>query len=217
VFCACGQGLVVPWESTIEAPAGEAPAEASPAHQPPPLQAMPLADEPIPVALPSKSPPPFVDLEVRRRRESLRERDKCFNHQDRPVIERCADCKEGFCDDCLVKFQGQTLCGPCKNFKLRRTTKRAAVSSKAVIGLLVSLCFAPATMCLWPLGNQGLAMLGAVVALMGQFVAVGLAAIALREAETNPKISGRALVITTLVTGGLASLITISFVVFGPR
>src|SRR5207237_1299689 len=101
VFCTCGQGNVVPWDSTIPAPAEPLPAEAPPG--PPPLRAIPVGEEKIPVARRPSSPPPpppprrpdDEDDDLRRRLSSapaVRNPGRCFNHQDRPILHKCDDC-----------------------------------------------------------------------------------------------------------------------------
>src|SRR5262249_29219440 len=142
---------------------------------------------------------------------------QCFNHQDRPVLHKCEDCGEGFCADCVIRFQGKILCGPCKNFRLRRTDRTATLSGKALTALILALCAAPAVACLWPFGMNGIVAVMAILALLVQMGATVLGALAIRETENNPKLGGRALAITSVLTGGLAGLLTISFVIFGPR
>jgi hypothetical protein len=224
VFCDCGQGLVVPWDSTAPPPAGPPPLETLPP-QPPPLAAVPVGEEKIPVARrpsPAPSPPPLPDWgedESRRRVSAPQHRNpgQCFNHQDRPVKHKCADCQEGFCDDCVVQFQGKTLCGPCKNFRLRRTDRAVNLSAKALTALIVAIGAAPAVACLWPLGLNALAVLAALVALLAQLGAVLLGALALYDTERNPRLAGKALAITGVLTGAVASVLTVFFIIFGPR
>src|SRR5438105_12622885 len=57
VFCDCGQGNAVPWDSTAAAPAEPLPAEVLPP-QPPPLRPVPVGEEQIPVARRPGPPPP---------------------------------------------------------------------------------------------------------------------------------------------------------------
>ena len=133
------------------------------------------------------------------------------------MLHKCEDCNEGFCADCVVRFQGHTLCGPCKNFRLRRTDRSATLSGKALTAVILAMCAAPAVACLWPFGMNGIVAVMAILALLAQAAAIVLGALAIRETETNPRLGGRALAITSVLTGGLASLLTISFVIFGPR
>jgi hypothetical protein len=214
IFCDCGQGSVVPWESTITAPSEPLPAQVVPPALPE-LRPVPVGEEKIPVARRS-SPPPAQEL-PNIALPSRRDAANCFNHQDRPVLHKCPDCSEGFCADCLVTFKGQTLCGPCKNFRLRVTTQPATLCGKALVGVILGMSAAPLVMCLWPFGANSFVVLLCVMALVAQLGAVVLGALALRETEANPRLSGRSLAITSVLTGGLASLLTVFFVIFGPR
>jgi hypothetical protein len=217
VFCDCGQGLVVPWDSTIAPPAMPPPAVALPA-APPPLRPIPVAEEQIPVSRrPEPPPPPPGTRDVRRRMPEVRSQDQCFNHQDRPVARKCDACGEGFCTDCLVLLKGETLCGPCKNFRLKQTDNPPSLSSKATTGVILAVASAPLVMCLWPFGANALAVLAAMLGLIAQLAAVVLGILAMRETEADPRIAGRSLAITTLLTGSLASVVTVMFVLFGPR
>ena len=147
----------------------------------------------------------------------VRQRDKCLNHQDRPLQEKCADCGEGFCADCLLHFQGRTLCGPCKNYRLRATDRPGTMSNKAIFAVLLAMAAGPGVACMWPFGATGIVTLMCLLALLLQLGAVVLGGLALRETDANPRLGGRALAITGMLTGGLASLLTIGFVVFGPK
>jgi hypothetical protein len=220
IFCACGNGMVVPWESTAE------PGPEPPRDLPPPIPtgpAMPSAssgDEEIPVARPAKVAPPYVDLAAPLRGQSHRDAEKCFNHQDRPLLEKCAACGEGFCADCVVHLRGDALCGPCKNFRFRQGAAPSRASIKAIAGLLLSLCLAPALLCLWPIGGNVsgiVGVVGALGSLAGQAVAMLLAGLALREVTRDPNLIGRTLAFTTFLAGGVSSVISIAFVLFGPR
>ncbi|HYV39312.1 MAG TPA: hypothetical protein VE988_26725 [Gemmataceae bacterium] len=216
VFCDCGQGNMVPWESTTAAPAN-APPVVSPLDVPP-LTAVPVGEEQIPVAR-RPAPEAWDEAPKGRRRGTpvVRDRESCFNHQDRPGVEKCADCAENFCADCLVKFKGVSLCGPCKNYRLRQTSKPSTVSGKAIFGIILAMCCAPVLMCLVPMGTNSFAVVVGVVALMGQITATVLGGMALRETERNPRLSGKSLAITTILTGGLAMLMTAFFLVAGQR
>ena len=75
VFCTCGQGNRVPWEST-------------------------LAPEPeTPTASPSSEEPPEVEPVPYGKEREIVEPDPayCWNHQDIPSEKTCDDCGERFC------------------------------------------------------------------------------------------------------------------------
>src|SRR5262245_49969978 len=94
VFCDCGVGNRVPWESTLPATV-EAPPDR-------PAEEMPEAEE----------------ERLPRRRSERVEIDPgyCLNHPDVPSELACDDCGEHFCPACTVVVRGKTLCGPCKNY-----------------------------------------------------------------------------------------------------
>src|SRR5437762_175184 len=114
IFCHCGASNRVPWENTVEAPpqpvgwvesseATEAQGADAPRSEGDPI---PFADDSPQTRLPKSQ----------RLRKSQQERNAayCLNHQDVVKQRACVDCGEGFCDDCVVTFQGKVLCGPCK-------------------------------------------------------------------------------------------------------
>src|SRR5437764_1200064 len=84
--------------------------------------------------------------------------------------------------------RGTALCGPCKNFRLRQITRVSTVSSKAVVGVILALCCAPAVMCLAPIGAGTFSVVVGLLALLGQIGATLLGAMALRETERNPRL-----------------------------
>jgi uncharacterized membrane protein len=79
------------------------------------------------------------------------------------------------------------------------------------------MCCAPVAMCLLPLGANSFSILVGFLALVGQFAATLLGGVALRETELNPGLAGRSLAITTIVTGGVALLMTACFLAAGLR
>ena len=197
VFCSCGAGNTIPWESAWTEPEGSA---------------LPPAAVPIPAA-PLASP--WHQWE--RPQPAIRQRNSayCFNHQDTLGPEACAQCGEKFCGDCVVVFQGRTLCGPCKNFFLHSVQRPPRISIAAIFAPLVALLTAPpATFLLFMIagigaaqnisGNQSQGFTGLILAfgflgLLVQLVAFGLGAYSLRNIEAGPQISGRALAITGMV------------------
>jgi predicted membrane channel-forming protein YqfA (hemolysin III family) len=89
----------------------------------------------------------------------------------------------------------------------------ALVWALAIFGVILALGCSPVVMCLLPArGNDASVIIGAL-GLVGQIVAVMLGSIALYETDKDPHLAGRPLAITTVLTGGLASLITIYFLI----
>jgi len=176
VACDCGQANQVPWSARkpldVEPPA--AVVEAAPAE---------LVVQPVPEE---------ADVEPA---------DVCFQHENTPATQSCEDCGVRFCDDCVVRLRGVTLCGPCKNLRLRRLQRPTRVSVPAIISTVLALCGAPISLCVTGAAEQsgeaGLGFLGAAVPLVG----LVLGAIALVQIERDPKLSGRSLAISGIVIG----------------
>jgi hypothetical protein len=200
VFCPCGQGNRVPWESTVAAP--ETPPE--PAHEPRPRRDW---DDEVPEP-------------AWRRQRAARKRDPayCFNHEDTPSQQTCADCGEAFCERCVVTFQDAVLCGPCKNFRVRTLQRPPRPSTFAIISLVVALVGALIGFCApnmahgagsgSPLG----VLAAAVVGLCAPLVALVLGFKGLQEIENKPNIGGRALAMTGVTTAAASLLWSLSLV-----
>ena len=198
VFCSCGAGNRVPWESTVPAP-----------EQP---------EEPVP-AVPTgggrrrAEDEEDADLAPRRRgRPEPRPRDPayCFNHTDVPSVKTCDDCHEAFCERCVVPLQGRTLCGPCKNFRLRSAQRPLQLSALAVISLVVGVLSGPPGLCLFgglvtPDAPAGMATFFGLAGTAGPLVALGFGLAALWNMNRNPKLSGRGLAVIgmAVATAGL--------------
>jgi hypothetical protein len=198
VFCACGQGNRVPWESTVPV------LERADGDSEPPAPDRPRPAWPAP-----------------RRRPAVRRRDpgRCLNHEDIPATQACAACGESFCASCVVTLQGQTLCGPCKNLRVHEVDRPPRLSMMALAALLLGLASGPAAFCLsmvplsMPQGPGPAAVVFALVGalLPGAALVVGL--LALRDIERNPQIGGRALAMTGTVSAVLGLLWSLAMVV----
>jgi hypothetical protein len=198
VFCACGAANRVPWESTVEAP--EQPAET----------------ERVPPARPRRDEPAWDDDEEaprRSRRAGPRphDPDRCFNHPDVPSTRTCDDCREAFCDGCVVSLQGRTLCGPCKNFRLHARERPAAPAPLAVVALVLGLLSGPWGFCLSN-AVAGAEKLGPALAVVFGGIGVGfpVAALgcglkALWDINHHPRLAGRGFAVTgmTVAAAGL--------------
>ena len=225
VFCDCGNGNTVPWESTAAEPV------AAPVAAPPrspdlnPIQFDPMPITGGPAAPPSTTYPVGKPMTLedeerpyRRGRTEKRDPDYCFNHQRKPRLQACADCDENFCADCLVKFQGVTLCGPCKNFRARRQELPPVTSTMASASLIIPLIAGPLTMCLLVAnpGNRTIYTLS-WLALVPQILALGLGIWALYDAEKESKGGGQWVALTGVATASLACLLMMLLQVFSGR
>jgi hypothetical protein len=203
VFCTCGTGNRVPWDISPDPPR---PAES----QVPEAEEQPLRMKPLDDQSPSSRDRPDDRPHTR-----MRDSACCFNHQTVAVEQNCEDCKEGFCAACLVSLQGRTLCGPCKNFRLRRMQKPPRMSALAIAALAVALVGAPFGLFCFTFAGAGMGLPGlGFVGLLLPLVALVLGGLALREIETNPQVSGRSLAIASVVTalafGYLIAIITVT-------
>jgi len=205
VFCDCSQGLLVPWESTVAEPEAAA---APPPPGPPPIPVL------EPVSFPEE-PPPLPRRERGRRRDSRQpasiDPNFCFNHPDTALHARCSDCHEPFCKDCLVVLQGITLCGPCKNLRIRTMQTPARASGWAVASLIVALmsCF---FVCIVPVAGPT----GGLFVLVPQLAAFALGLMGLRDTETRAKVSGQWLALTGMITAVVFALITVAIMIMAP-
>jgi hypothetical protein len=195
VFCDCGVGNRVPWESTLTAE------EAATVPGQPPDDSLPADRE--------ESEPP-----VRRRRDRLERRtaernpEFCFNHQDRPSEATCADCGEALCLNCTLTLQGQTLCGPCKNFRIRTVQRPRQFSLFALFSILLGLFTAPLGLFCVSLSTAMHTALPSFAGLLLPLAAVVLGAKALRDIETKPRMSGRSIAIAGMVSGLVSVFLT---------
>jgi hypothetical protein len=111
----------------------------------------------------------------------------------------------------VLVVQGQPLCGPCKNLRMRNAQRPPQVSVAAILAPIIALITGPGAVLVmfFALGlaqgsgnvgaTGGVVMVIALFALTLQAIALLLAAGALRSLETNPRLSGRALAITGMV------------------
>jgi len=221
IFCDCGQGLRVPWASTIAEP--EIPDEAEPVPVPiparpvpsahvPPARAVPVDDDDSPRRASVPLPPSPPSSTPARRQRSYRkvDPDYCFNHDETGKTHHCSDCRLPFCDACVASFKGQMLCGPCKNFRLRALNRPPRLAVLAVLAVIVGLVSGPIALCLGsvtmnpqfnPQGSTALAVVFSLVGMVIPAGAITLSVFALREIENKPNVSGRGMALTALFMG----------------
>jgi hypothetical protein len=205
VFCECGQGNRVPWSTgtTNDIP------DAVPVAGPMPSQPARPRASPMPAAVPASRP---VPSEERRPEPSLpfRKPDRplrkispnfCLQHDEDPSEVNCDACKLPFCKRCVVSIQGQTLCGPCKNFRIAGLGRPPRILPLAVYALVISLVSGPVTLILSLVAmglhiSEGATAAAVVLCLLGSSLPITgliLAGLALRQIETRPQVGGRAL------------------------
>jgi hypothetical protein len=204
VFCECGQGNRVPWSCTVAEPEPE---EARPVPPPRPRVPAPAFD--------ADRPEPEV-LRQRRAREKRRINPAyCLNHEETPKQATCAACHCSFCSACVLTWQGQTLCGPCKNFRVDGLSRPARLLPLAIvafvlglISIVVSLILTIAAVAVSLIGEAG-AIAGMVCCLIALVLAGGelvVGGLALRQIDRQPALGGRSLAMTG-VTAGLAGMV----------
>src|SRR5262245_7100263 len=205
VFCECGHGNRVPWSSTAPEPEPE---EAQPV--PPP----PRARVPRPSFDEDRPEPEF--LRPRRSRERRRPNPAyCLNHEETLKETTCDICHCSFCSACVVTMQGQTLCGPCKNFRVRGRSRPAHLASLAIVAFILALVTTVVSLFLTFLALGMVVGIenGIIPAIVCCLIALALAGaelvvgwLALRQIDRQPTLAGRALAMTG-ATAGLAGIV----------
>ena len=197
VFCECGHGNRVPWTSTVPEP--ELPKE--PAPRPAPRPAPPRDEE--------DRPPPLEFPRPQRRLRPFRRPDPnfCLHHDETAAEHTCDACRVRFCSACVVTLQDKTLCGPCKNFRVRGLHRPGRASPLAIVALVLALVSAPVAFVLAMAGAQtsagGSVALGVSICVLGLLLpaaALVVSRYALSDVETKANVRGRSLEMTGLTT-----------------
>src|SRR5262245_59028721 len=132
---------------------------------------------------------------------------RCLNHDAIPPEHVCSACGEAFCSACVVSFQGQVLCGPCKNFRIQRRDRRPRLSRWAIASLIVALVSMPVAFGLSYLelfaylNGQATGSTLVLLSLLGvplPVVGLILGKRALRQIDSGPPQYGRGAVMTAL-------------------
>jgi hypothetical protein len=201
VFCECGHGNRVPWTSTAPEP----------------------EETPPPAPWEERREP---DLPALRRYREARRPDPayCLNHDDVPSEATCDDCRAAFCPACVVKLQGKTLCGPCKNFRIRGISRPARMAHQAVLAFVLAAVSGPVAFVMSIIGlgagKNGAPAPGVVLCLIGlalPLAALALSGMALRAVESTPNVAGRGLATTGMTTAlvGVVWCLAVAAVIVG--
>jgi hypothetical protein len=200
VFCACGKSNRVPW-----------PTEGS--DQIPPTRARPVLLDAEPVPEPRRVPTPRAEPPRSAvpdgptfSRKPMRLLGKvnpkfCYHHDESPREATCSACRLPFCASCVVSQQGETLCGPCKNFRLAGMGRAERVLPLAIVSFVVSLAGGPVALILSLVGvglfrTEGMAMAALALCLVGAAIPIGgliLSRMALRLIDKQAQSGGRSL------------------------
>jgi hypothetical protein len=193
VFCECGHGNRVPWSSTVP--------------EPEPEVARPVPPRPR-VSQDENRPEPERPRRTRERRRP--NPAYCLNHEETAKEATCDACHGSFCSACVVTLQGKTLCGPCKNFRVRGMNRPARLAPLAVVSFVLALVVTVVSLFLtfMAIGAEVSMEHGTVVAvvlcLVGLLLAGGemfLGWLALRQIDSKPNLGGRALAMTGAAAG----------------
>lgn len=199
VFCPCGQGLTVPWESTAPepAPTPSVTLPSMPAVEPLSFGGPPKATPPDPL------PPPRAS---RRRARFEPNPNVCLNHESRAKQKTCADCGLSFCDDCVVTFRAQILCGPCKNYEAKLLQQPPRTSILALVSVFAALL---AGLLVWmaPSGRMTAFTITMVIAIALQALAFLMGLFALRLIQADPRLGGQGFAVTGMTAASLAAVL----------
>jgi hypothetical protein len=154
------------------------------------------------VPAPPTTPPSEAPLPSRRATGRLLGKvnpDFCFQHDDDRSEATCAACRLPFCNRCVLTLQGQTLCGPCKNFRLARLGRPRRLLPLAVIALVAALSSGPVALILslaasglhQSEGVVGVSVALCLVAAVLPVTGLVLSAMALRRLDDRPQAGGR--------------------------
>jgi hypothetical protein len=90
------------------------------------------------------------------------------------------------------------------------------LSGKAIASVLVGMLAWPLGFFLVPVAVRADAPALVLLALMPQLTGLGLGLAALRDAETNARVSGRSLAVTGVLTGAVAGMLALFLAIFPP-
>ena len=108
----------------------------------------------------------------------------------------------------MLSVQGQALCGPCKNFRIRSLQRPPQFSIFALFSLLLGLFTGPAGLFCVSLSAGMQSAVPSFAGLVLPLMALILGAKALRDIETKPRMSGRSIAIAGMVSGLVAAFLT---------
>jgi hypothetical protein len=222
IFCECGQGNTVPWESTAPEPPPQLQAPSAVPGMPHTPTLAPLTfDSPSSGPSSGPSPPPRID-EGRRRGRPMERRDPafCLNHPSTIKATSCDDCGESFCASCVVSLEGATVCAPCKNFRVRGLELPPHNSTAATFSLLIALVTGGMlTFCLLPFANIAAISILALLTIVPQLLALalGIRAIYLAQQDGAGRLGGQAWAVTGVTTAALCITLTLLLSLYGLR
>jgi hypothetical protein len=110
----------------------------------------------------------------------------------------------------VTRYHGRVLCGPCKNFRIRKQELPAAQSLSASASLLLAIFFGFLGMCIltWARDSTPARVFSAIF-LFIQLLALALGAWAFWRAEKQSKVGGQTMALAGMLTSGFSFLLTL--------
>ena len=202
IFCDCGNGVRVPFSSSLDPEVPDFP-EVLPLRFPASSPPIPPPDQTELAPVPVEEAPPNEPLPSRHPDRRYRKVDPtcCWHHEETASAERCGACQLPFCAHCLVHLNKQVLCGPCKNFRIAQVGQPTRTLPLAITALVASLVVGPAAFVLsqFSVGlqaNEGATLASALLAMLAMLLpGMTLAAslVALLRLEAQSLLAGRAM------------------------
>ena len=206
MFCDCGVGLRVPWESSAIAPT------------PPELpEEEPIRFEPTQGDAPRAKTPDIGKVKLRRRPHAPIDADYCFNHTSSRKESPCDGCGLSFCKRCLAKFEGKSLCAACKNYRTRLLQRKPQTPRFATASFVTALFAGPALFLMAPymMGTQSRWL--TLLLLLPQAFALAAGIHALLAIRRDPSRGGGHLAVAGVGLASLACVLMLLATVFASK
>ena len=116
-------------------------------------------------------------------------------------MQSCVDCEQGFCEDCVITWQGQVLCGPCKNFRIRQSERPADLSLMALFSPILALAGGIVGFFVAAVAVQAGAPAIGYLSVTPELAALALGLTAIRRIENDRFVKGRPLAMIGIVAG----------------
>jgi hypothetical protein len=202
VFCDCGHGSRVPWESTAAAPKVEPQA---------PAQALdPIRFDPV------REPAPAPSKE-RRPRNAPIDANSCFNHTSIDKAGVCTACGLSFCARCLTTFQNQALCTACKNYQTRILQRRPESSKLALVSFLLALAAGPIMITLVAMTRSRSSTNFLLLALLPPLFALTAGVMAMRWINRDSRRAGQHLAVSGISLAAVVGVMTTLMLLYGQK
>jgi hypothetical protein len=221
VFCDCGNGARVPWESTVAPPEVETLPQAPATAPQRPLEPIRFDEKSDPglagAGLSGAGPPGGGKRRGRRAAMTPIDPNVCFNHASHDKEGVCLDCGLSFCKRCLTTFQNVAYCAACKNYRTRIMQRRPDSSKLALVSFLIALAAGPLMFLLMPLAASKHAQAFVLLALIPPLLALAAGILSLRWIRGAAQRTGQHLAVSGMSLGAVVGILTLLIVVFGQK